>query len=304
MNIDEMREGRSSYTSIYMEFLSAKYDLLKDSIEIIFFLEGKDDIKYYKSKFEMLLKEKKYTHFTVGGKKNVLRLKEYMEKKEESDFVFKFMVDKDFEKTLKQRNLYVTPYYSIENFYISTDVFKKILETNFSLNKYKKEDKEDFERIMELYKERKKEYLDALDEIIKFYYHQKINGVNLSNINEITKTKKPLIKISLDKIEKKYDLEILKTKVPNFIELEEMESSFSNLKIRKNQRKYYYRGKYLLEFLEKFVTLLIQDANSSEGKYFSNKKNVSSNVTGNILSVFSSCSETPICLKNFLEKIV
>lgn len=303
--MDELRDSRTEYPVMYMELISAKKKLLEDEIDMIFFLEGKDDIKYYKERFDHYLKDKKYTYFYVEGKENVLELRTFLRRKNESTFQIRYIVDKDFDNTATADDLYVTPYYSIENFYISKKVFKDIINVNLSLNKFSKKDEKDYNMILDLYQKRKNEFINALDEVMEFYYYQKINKVKVENIKTVITKKNPLIKVALDKIIKNYDKDRLKKIVENSKELDREDILENDLGIKKDNRKYFYRGKYLIEFLEKFTMLLFQDANEKKNEkrvYFSEKRKNSVNVSGNILGVFSNCSETPSCLIKFLEK--
>lgn len=302
--VEELRDARTEYPAIYMEIISSKKELMKEGINLIIFFEGKDDIKYYKSRLDNYLKNKKYFTYFLNGKSNVLELRRFLKQKNEKTFQLEYIVDKDFDNTKPESDLYVTPYYSIENFYISKEVFENIINVNLSLNKFSKEDKKDYDKVLELYLKRKEEYINALDEIMEYYYYQKINKVKLGNLKEVTSTNNPLIKVSLDKISKDYDIEKLNKLILGHKEFKNENILRENLGIEKETRKYFYRGKYLVEFLEKFTTLLFQDANEKKNRvYFSKKRKNSVNISGNILGVFSNCSETPECLIKFLERI-
>lgn len=301
-SVQEMRKAKQKKVVKYQELVLKKEELLKDGVEVVFYLEGKDDIKYYRSRFEEFLEGKKYTHFYVEGKKNVLELKEFFDKKIIEEFKIRFIVDKDYDEIEKQEKLYITPTYSIENLYILKESFEKILETYFSLNKYDDEDKDDYDKILKLYSKRKNEYLDAIEDVVKWYYFQKNNKVEVKKLKEITKESNELVVVNLNGIEKKYNLKKLKELTPEYIEIEESELKKIFI-LKKEERKLYFRGKYLLEFLEKFIKILVQDVNQKTPIYFSKKRKTSLNISGDVLGSLTNCSKTPDCLKYFLKTI-
>lgn len=110
----------------------------------IFFCEGNDDEKYYSSAIE---KNSQYGRdniksYSCGGKDEVIKLeKQIVSIEAYSNEKVLFFVDRDFDdNTNISTNIYVTNYYSIENYYASTNTFKEILKYEYNIG----ENTEDF----------------------------------------------------------------------------------------------------------------------------------------------------------------
>lgn len=129
----EMRLGREESSTAFMEFTSKrKYH----SNYAFCFYEGEDG-KYYDHRIRSII-GKDFIHIKAGNKNKVLKVLKLIKDKPEYQSVnTMFFVDRDMGfdmKEYKEKDVYVTPCYSIENLYVNEDSFGMILETEFGLN--------------------------------------------------------------------------------------------------------------------------------------------------------------------------
>lgn len=69
--LDKMKAEKRNCNAIYLEFIESKNRLIGDGINIFFFIEGKDDINYYESRFIKYF-EHNYKYYQTQGRENVL----------------------------------------------------------------------------------------------------------------------------------------------------------------------------------------------------------------------------------------
>lgn len=299
--LKEMKDSRSNFTVAYTWLVSIENELLSEGGENAFFLEGKDDIKYYFSVFKS--NKIKYSHFSLEGKQNVINASKYIKKQYRGKLKTKFFIDKDFDNLKTKDNLYVTPCYSIENLYVSDQCFEGILCCEYGLNKSIEEDQEDFQMLLSLYKERKKEFLDCIEDFMFwFYWHSSKKESDLSKFQgKLFSSKSPLIKFSLHDIEKKYDFNTLKELTGNPLDYTQKDIDEFNRIIPKDNREKFYRGKDMIEFLKEFLKTSIEEINKKNSKVFKSKNKVKFQGFNDILNSLVQYSEIPESLKEFLK---
>ncbi|PRZ23441.1 DUF4435 domain-containing protein [Flavobacterium granuli] len=102
------------------------------------FVEALDDFEFYRKSIEFIYSDYQIKHYPKNGKKHVLSSYDILDWTIYNKSRILFFVDKDYENLLgksskKDRNIFVTKYYSIENYLSSTDVFKYTLEEIFKI---------------------------------------------------------------------------------------------------------------------------------------------------------------------------
>lgn len=120
-----------------LEVFFMEYSRLRSSKNPIFVIEGKDDPKFYSSKINSLLGSN-WELVSVGGKSKVLEVRSSIRAhpKYKRDSVF-FLVDKDFDERVLEEDLYITPCYSIENFYCDPKTIESLVVGECGLSDYK-----------------------------------------------------------------------------------------------------------------------------------------------------------------------
>ncbi len=202
--IEQMREGRYVATSAFTTFTQLKE--LHNS-HVFCFYEGKDDKLYYDRKIEDNINSNKYYTIIAEGKKNVMQALKLIAADSCYDNVSKmFFIDSDFDNHQEiNKNLYQTPCYSIENFYVEKDSFIKILKTIFYLN----ESDLDFKNCMKLYHRRFKEFhkiMLAYNSRLKYIRECYNDNSTFEKYNcSFNDSINNLVNICLNKIQKKPD---------------------------------------------------------------------------------------------------
>jgi len=293
---DLLRQESQTFTYAWRNFLARKLKHESESDNYIYcFFEGDDDPKYYNSRIENITK-KEVSYFICNKKKEVLKTLKAFELKEEQGLLA-FFIDKDFDDFLgvsyNYENLYTTPCYAIENFYIDINVFKKILKIELKIN----EENELYDKYIKLYKDRQKEFHEILLEINSslILYHYLKNEKNYKgNITysdiEIDKT---VVNISLDEVHKKNNSSLLK-QIRKFMDSNIQEEEYKEFKLKLGQKpNCNFRGKFEIQFLNKFLNLL---QNKLDTSFKTNE--------ANIISSLSQYAETDENLEIFLNKLI
>jgi len=279
MNKKEIKRQESrNPRAIWKEYKSRIKKHENDNFIYCFF-EGDDDPKYYNSRIESITK-KEISYFICNGKIGVINtIKAFELKKEEH--ILAFFIDNDFDNLLKiyhkYDKLYVTPCYSIENFYIDVEVFKKILKIEFKIN----EENKNYEKYIEIYKNRQKEFHEIILEInslIVLYHYLKMNKNYNENIVYQNIKLDHIVKISLENIKKKDKKLNLFDDIKSMIKLDtKIKEKYEEFKSKLNKNpKYNFRGKFEIQFLNKMLILLATEIKTS---FKTDEKNIVSNLS-------------------------
>ena len=102
------------------------------------FVEADDDFEFYRKSIEYIYVGFKIIHYPKNGKKYVLSSYDVLDWKLYNKSRILFFVDKDYEDILgvcskKDRNIFVTKFYSIENYISSKEIFKYALEEVYKI---------------------------------------------------------------------------------------------------------------------------------------------------------------------------
>lgn len=274
--------------------------------EVFLFFEGNDDESFYINFIDNLLpkgfsrkiyhckgKEKVYDNFsqldwTYYNKNRIL-----------------FFVDKDFSDILSKiypidSNIYVTDYYSIENYLVS----EYMIERMFKEFCHEKESRVDIFKLHFI--KQLEEFYKLMLMVISWIIYLResnskanINNIKLSNIFHFVQEQDSLQikkKISDDEIFKYLDTSTGFNTPPN------AHNSISNIHDKLKtipEPKTYIRGKYELWFLVEYYLRLINCINSSNiGFKLNNKININHD---NAIKILGSKILIPNSLENFLK---
>lgn len=303
MNVDNMLEKLATDTVGYMKFCLI---YAKESGRAICLVEGKD-ATYYRVRVNSICEGSRSKFIECGGKKQVIATRELISKNEyyKQGKILAF-VDKDFDDTLNNALIYETPCHSIENFYTSEVAFRTILEDEFKMN----DDEADFEKCVDLYISTQRKFHEKMLELNAWIICQmnksKNEFVELNLNKQHNNIMREFITISLTDVQKNYNQESIRIKFPKAAqvtseEIEDMIASLSSLNYQQ-----VFRGKYEIDFLEKFLTKLILVLNDKNlyRNYFSKKRNISFRATDSeLISQISQHAETPQCLTEYIKGI-
>ncbi|MCR5786546.1 MAG: DUF4435 domain-containing protein [Acholeplasmatales bacterium] len=290
--IDEMRAGRAASSSIFMDFASYKNCF---NTHAFCFYEGEDG-KYYDNRIRNVIGDK-FIHLKAGNKNAVLHTMKLIKEKHEYDGVdLMFFVDRDMDFKMEEYNnkdVYVTPCYSIENLYVCEESFGKILETEFGLNVTDS----DYKNHIALFNRYYDSFCSMIFEYNALVYlkNKKKLGICIDvNTNHLVK-----IDIGIGVLKgPRYDEKIDGLKKLISVTGDEIETAKNELK-NFGEIKEVFRGKNQFDFMIQYLELLSLRKNI----LFEKELNaIYLNQVNNRLSSFSGYAKTPDSLIVFLNR--
>ncbi len=295
---DLTKEIQTSPVVAFHQFVLLKRKFGQD---LFCFFEGKDDPKYY---YERIKSNSKVNHHSIicGNKKSLIYTYDEINKRSDySKFKKAFFMDLDFDSKNTNNDIYETPHYSIENFYVDESVLSDILKNEFGLQETSSEYKE----IMELFAKEQAKYNECSLLFNSWYatLKKKCNnkGINPDvNLNE--QIPKNLVLLKIGNISCNYTLKDIENAFPNVIKIDEKDINEKINDFNKKDLKKVLRGKYQIEFLYRFLQYLIIDANLPENRKILKNKTKFRIDKALILSQLSKYAETPDCLVDYIKR--
>lgn len=294
-SLNEMREARRGHTVAFKIF-TENYKNFKS--HVFCFYEGEDG-KYYNQKIYTTIGTN-IIPILCGNKSKTLKTWRLIKANAHYKEVNKmFFVDHDMDEIPvdKDKDLYVTPCYSIENLYANKETFENILQSEFSLNRIDRDFKLCCEAFDSLFTQFNQEMIEfnALVLIRKnknlgngkvSLQHIKISHLVSIELTGISKSSKYNEKVDDLKSKLSASKAELSTSVDKILSV----GDFANR----------FRGKNQLDF---FVTLIrkFKDAHESSRFFTEKRRCVNINLTDNRLSELSQYAVFPRCLREFIE---
>lgn len=306
--VESLKAEVASEHVAYTEFMLAYKNKEKEDTLYCFY-EGFDDPKYFETRID-LITNRDSRPFVCYGKDRLKSLVNLLRRKKEySGALILFFLDKDFSQDETTGNIYVTPTYSVENFYVSLNVVKKVLSHECGLDVRS----DDFGLSERLYveaqehfhndlivlnawlacqsdiriREQRKTYLNV-DEVLKKYFKSIVKDdlVAISDFSELN---------DVDYLE-----QVLFPMAPK-VDRNLLENKISSFKLIDKER--YFRGKFELKFLVSFLCKLKGEIGKKDSDIFSEKHKCSLSFEFvNMISTLSQYAETPDCLRRFLAQ--
>jgi hypothetical protein len=311
--VEDMNDELKNHNVFFMNFTRI-YARRKRSV--ICFFEGLEDVSYYHIRIKQIYSDD-WESLPCRGKKSVIDLYELLKKhshKEYRNSKKAFFIDRDFDPPLPddlRRDIYETPYYAIENFYISETCFREILKYGFNIQQFKDDEEESiFNQCVEYFKNDRKKFHDEITLLNIWIYlvreEERIKDISARNKLNLKDIKfDELFDIHINDIKCKYDIDYLNKKFPDikYITVDKICATKDKI-IRKGFRWQDFRGKYEIAFLGKYLRRLQEDLNNKLPKFFNKRKKIKFNITeGNILSELSRFADTPPCLICYLNNM-
>ncbi|UVC32064.1 DUF4435 domain-containing protein [Pantoea sp. SOD02] len=324
--VDMLENMATDESVIFREFIR-KFNGNED--KYFFLLEGDDDINYYNRPFENHFGPHKSSWMILicHGRSNVLEmiknLKEHSEESYRKSFFFGF-IDKDYNEVtdnLHKDKVYITPGYSIENFYASSDFIEKILERKFFVCK-NDDSNGDFEKCYDNFLERRSEFIKLILELDMYlrcnrimFEEQKIDAkLNAKDIGFSSSFSVDLKEVRLNK----NSLEMLQKEIGYFDENSLVKAKSYYEDKDDTELASLIRGKFMFFFIHQYLFRLKEDNLKAKPSLFidsyrlsklpkPNKKSfkkTSLTLTKekhDILSDLCSYSDIPSCLNDFLR---
>src|SRR5262245_29790616 len=131
---------RTQATTDCVAFTEFMLQYKKGEDTLYCFFEGYEDRMYYPIRIENISNSEKYLDYICSGKDEVLKVHSLIKSNQYyKNIKTGFFIDKDFDDVTYPSDIYVTPTYSIENFYCCQEAFEKILITEFKIQKVDKD---------------------------------------------------------------------------------------------------------------------------------------------------------------------
>ncbi|MCU0444403.1 MAG: DUF4435 domain-containing protein [Microscillaceae bacterium] len=303
--IEELRKSREKPQVAFQEFALSTG---RFSDYLFCFWEGKDNA-YYVPRIKRFTNN--YHSIKCGGRAQVLAVYELIINKSEYDNYKKgFFIDRDFNEPLPPKNppIYETPCYSIENLYVSVEVFKEILKNELHLSEVSDTA---FEVCVKLFVDRQKEFHSATN-LLNAWYACLIEIRNKEGLQTGAKLDdklpKDFVEFSLSSISSNYDLEKIKLTFPNATPINEDVLNVKIVEFSSCEQRLVFRGKYEMQFLIKLIQLLLQDANNAKTTLkekinfaFGDGSSISNEQA---INIFEGYAETPESLIEYLKTII
>jgi Protein of unknown function (DUF4435) len=303
--IEELRQSKNKAQVAFTEFAQSTR---KFSAHLFCFFEGKDNA-YYVPRIKRYTD--KYHPIKCGGRDKVLETYRIITNRPEYEKYRKaFFIDRDFNEPLSPKNppVFETPCYSIENLYVSPDVFKEILTNEFHLSEVS--DQQAFDLCVSFFIDRQQEFHSAVCLFNAWYAclveirnaTGKQTGVNLDD-----KLPKGFIDFTLQSVSANYDFEKIKHKFPDSTDIEQEVLDTKIIAFQNCESNKVFRGKYEIQFLIKFIQLLLQDANSTKTILKSKINFAFGDASGinneQAINIFEGYAETPQSLIEYLKEV-
>lgn len=267
--LDYLRKAAKSETTVYTTFLQ-QYNKYDNSIHV--FHEGKDDPSFYGNFIQTKIKKtQKIFYYQAKNKDKVYENYTKLNWSSYSKKRILFFVDKDFSDILKltypiDSNIFVTSFYSIENYLVDKYLFSRSLRDLLGLDN----DKVNNAVTKQFQIGLKTFYETSLILTAYILYHrQRNNPLNLQDItigdvfridDSFKVTKKPKVLSTLDR----------KTGATTTHAFKEIRSIIKDLRKINNPKKY-TRGKfelaYLVSCIKKSPDIINIDKKKGEKKY-------------------------------------
>lgn len=297
--LDIMSSNQYTAQSAYLDFIQRSEFY---NTHVFCFYEGLDDSKYYKSRIET--KFDKIMKIVVGGKREVINLLKKIQNENNKNVCKMFFIDKDFDKSIYSHSklyeiedvedIYETESYSIENYYVSEYTIGKILDNEFNIM----EDEEDYKKCIRDFNVCLNEYNEIMLDFnaILFAYKRKKGLSNKLSFGD--RKLKDFAKISLEHVERSRNYKNVIDILLEESKVNEREFNISKKILMHNNMTNIFRGKNQLEFLVKFIDLLIENRK----RYFK-RSNISVTISNNThkLTEFCNYAYTPDRLKQFIN---
>ncbi len=297
---EKMREKRSSIAVKLIKLIKI-YSSDPDVVTCVF--EG-EDAKYYGVRIDGFLKGLDRKNISCKGKNNLIALKEKVELHFDlSNAKVLYFSDRDFDFTdTTNGNIYFTPCYSVENFYVKNSVLKRILVDEFGFCEV--EDKNDIAIIIETYDRLLSKISKALLSLNAWILcqnqrHQNDSTIKL-NLNNFDVGH--FVEFDLESVAKNYDETSLRNTFPNSASISSDEIDTTKNVIIKSGIIESSRGKYMLEFFRMFLEKIREEINKNDSTIINKKMKTKLTISkSNVLSDLSQYAETPSCLTKFLS---
>lgn len=294
--IDYMESEADCVETIFQDYVVSRA-----SNKIYLFFEGKDDCNYYFARLAPFIGSSPWKQYICKSKKNVLwiskKILDSTEKKQ--DEVLCYFVDNDFEKEKNTPDyIYVTPVYSIENFYVSDRAIENMITGIMGFSgEMDESDMLDYQDAVNFLICKRNIIIEEMLFSNAWYSLQHNKGKNKLDKPNLSALKE------YSAIKNIQDKTILQGLTRNYVDVsdEELNEEIEFLKADPVKR---LRGKYFEQTMPQHIMYLFQDSNKKSGRdIFRKKRKVTANINSeNMILSLSNYAEVPDNLVRYLKQ--
>lgn len=298
--IASMKKAREEVHTFLLSYNNIRSRIGQQSL--IFVLEGREDIPVYDIWIKRELKEEISEPLAVNGKANVIALSDLISNSEEilNERVI-FCADRDFDEHDPDltSNIYITSTYSVENLLISKDSIERIFLLFFDMSE------DDIHSRTKLGNKFTKLLLEFNNLMLFPNACARFARINhIPSINGFPDKIKDLVKVTLDNVSPKLDVTDPQTSV-KYLNLRasplpnELAEHINYLK--RSDLTTVGRGKFLLDFVRKFLALALEDKQAKAPRFFQSSNRSLADPCQHLLNNLANAAPTPNCFKIFIQ---
>jgi hypothetical protein len=304
--VDVMISQGLSYSVKFLE-VTRMHSKNKDLLICVF--EGKDE-KYFCNRLDLIVGQGRWAGINTGGKKPVLDLAEALSHHSiYQNANYACFIDRDFEDWFVNKNperVYITPTYSIENFFVTESCFTRVLSSEFEITEFN-DFRDEYKKCMDAFNSRLEEFTGNLLEFniwVKAHRIMERDSQGIKKLNVSNVKTKDIVSVDLDKISTVYtptDFTTIFKDLNSFTfcsnAIKEAEAT-----LKACNRASSFRGKQQMDFYRDFLIKLKNDRTSQAPNFFTKNGKAQINLSkDNIISELSQYADTPDCLNTFLQ---
>ena len=255
-------EHRNSTGSAYITFI-VNYDTQDDSYHL--FYEGADDLSFYTNFIENILLKPKYT-YKCNGKKKLYEIYKKINWDTTPKSRVLFFADKDFSDILNEKlptasNIFVTKYYSIENYLVDEYLLKRTIVENLSITNEKI-----VNHLIEKYNEALEKFKPLALSISAWIIFTKrkeeivLNNIRLTDIFQIDNN------LNFKRQSGVLNYLITTTNPSHKENVFEIRNTIKELQKYYPDYKFYLRGKFEMAFFIEFISKICEYLNKGRAK--------------------------------------
>ena len=273
----------------------------KNHHSLFCFMEGKHDPDYYLGVIRTICGDDCIT-IACGNKSNVMDVYNSVFRVDHDRYRLAFFIDKDFDDSVNDPNIFETDRYSIENYYCSLEAFKRMLKYGIGIP----EDADYWQDVVDFFLVQFDQFHHTVDLFNAFYsllhkYEREKNVV--FKLNLCDNFPSDLAEINVNRCSKTYNLQnILDKYMISSGVMTQAEVNAECARLWKLDPFKVFRGKFEIDMLYKILTYLITDANTNQHSRIIKKK-VSMRLNGfSFMADLAQYADIPDSLRIYLGK--
>jgi hypothetical protein len=291
--VDRLKEARGGSAELKLKLIRLRADLPEVAI---FVFEGNDDRSVYYNWVRYLRSEFRYEPFTCQGKGPVLSLKQAVDR--DADGLGRnvyFFIDRDYDDSkgvALDDSLYMTDYYSVENYLVTAEVLEGLLKIEFHCHSEPAVRVSVINEFNRLYEE----FLHEIVDVNELLHCARLTPVKLAN--SVPAGIGRIVSISLDDVDRSGESAFDFLAPVRAIEASEMAalaSQFASLSPRER-----HRGKFSLSWFFQWLRILGAERVKQSGALFAGlSKEVKVSVDKISIATLAARSSPPQSFRDF-----